>query len=907
MKKSFMTRALATGLSLAMAFSLSAATNVTTAAAAAKPAMKSSKMTIKVGQSKNYQATAATQKSYKISKIKLSAAGKTKVTAKVNSGKKSIKLTGKAATKSTNVVITFKNNKTKKLTKVTTKAVVKEAEKPDEAYKINSATATGVKTITVELNKAVANAASVSAVVKKGTAARESKFTVDGSKIVIAMDAKLTAGEYTVTLEGLEATALTANVNVEKDETLTSFEIADYIVAKSTTATTTGTIKFAALNQYGEKMVSTEPTVTCSFGTVANQKPVKPATATAEGVIEVTDISPMLAIIGTKGTVVLVGDMGVTATKEISYNSAATASTVEVAGTYHKNSATLKNITEGDAIADYELLLTAKDQYGYAMSADEFKDVNASLAGGLTNLAIKLNGQKIDYTTRTLDGVDYIAIPLEGNNGKTKAVAGDATLTIVNPFKGLLTTTTITVVKNVIIKSLNITADNGVYAKQDNELSFEAIDADGKSVTSYAVLSNLLGFANAPGLRIEKNKDGSAKMIYKPTASPEQAGTDKASQPAVLTVTANSQVGGEYLVKTFTFTVYQTRYAKSVLGVAADQTTSISSKDTAKSLVIKSSKLILADQYSNKVVDGEDAFNDAIFDTTANQVTGTAIYVATNGAINVSVTGKAITATPVAVGTATVYMKYNYDATKTVTASSSNYDAKFTISVFDTAGVEASGLEIKSVNDGFAVKAADASGAALKAKLKVVAKVGGTETEIPASQYEIVKCENNSFTTDDDAKNVKTKTAKVTVQVTTWDSSNTNIETQITKEFEVSRADEKLFKVTKAKGASEAALSISGSAAVLNADNFVSGFEFKNQYGIDATASDADATSVKYDIRLVSLGADTPSDGYTITSGGLNSAKVQFTKAGKYVLKITATTEDGSSKDYQLTVTVGNN
>ena len=718
------------------------------------------------------------------------------------------------------------------------------------------------------------------------------------------MDAKLTAGEYTVTLEGLEATALTANVNVEKDETLTSFEIADYIVAKSTTATTTGTIKFAALNQYGEKMVSTEPTVTCSFGTVANQKPSKPATATAEGVIEVTDISPMLAIIGTKGTVVLVGDMGVTATKEISYNSAATAATVEIAGTYHKNSATLKNITEGDTIAEYELLLTAKDQYGYAMSADEFKDVNASLAGGLTNLAIKLNAQKIDYVTRTLDGVDYIAIPLEGNNGKTKAVAGDATLTIVNPFKGLLTTTTITVVKNVVIKSLNITADNGVYAGQDNELSYEAIDADGKSVTSFAVLSNLLGFENAKGLRLEKNKDGSAKMIYKPTVSPTQANTDKASQPVVLTVTANSQVGGEYLVKTFTFTVYQTRYAKSVLGVAADQTTSISSKDTAKSLVIKSSKLILADQYSNKVVDGEDAFNDAIFDTTTGAATGTAIYVATNGAINVSVTGKAITATPVAVGTATVYMKYCYDTSKPATASTSDYDAKFTISVYDTAGVDVSGLEIKSVNDGFDVREADAVPATLAGMLKVVAKVGGTETVIPASQYEIVKCENNSFSADDDAKNVKTKTAKVTVQVTTWDSSNTNIETQITKEFKVSKEDPKLFKVTKAKGASTAAFTLASGAAILNANNFVGNFEFKNQFGDDATAANADAKSVKYDIRLISLDNGATSDGQTITSGGLNSAKVQFTKTGKYVLKITATTDDGSSKDYQLTVTV---
>lgn len=903
MKKSFMTRALATGLSLAMAFSLSAATNVTVASAASTPAMASKQFAVRVGgATKTYKASAATLKKFKITKATVG--NTSKATVKVASSKKGIKVTPGTVAGSTVVKVTFKNSKTKKTTTKKYRCVVKA--KKDESYKITSATATGVKTITVELNKAVANTASLSAVVKKGTAARESKFTVDGSKIIIAMDAKLTAGAYTVTLEGLEATALTADLTVEKDETLTSFEIADYIVAKSTTATTTGTIKYAALNQYGEKMVSTEPTVTCSFGTVANQKPTKPATATAEGVIEVTDISPMLAIIGTKGTVVLVGDMGVTATKEISYNSAATASTVEIAGTYHKNSATLKNITEGDTIVDYELLLTAKDQYGYAMSADEFKDVNASLAGGLTNLSIKLNGdKKIDYTTRTLDGVDYIAIPLEGNNTATKAVAGDATLTIVNPYKGLLTTTTVTVVKNVVIKSLNITADNGVYAGQDNELNYEAVDADGKSVTSFAVLSNLLDFRNAPGLRIEKNKDGSAKMIYTPSVSPTQANTDKASQPVVITVAANSQVGGEYLVKTVTLTVYQERYAKSVLGIAADQTTSISSKAT-KGLEIKSTKFVLADQYSNKLVDGDKAFNKAIFDGTTGAATGTAVYVATNGAVNVSVTTASgvIVATPAAVGTATVYLKYCYDPDKPATASSSSYDAKFSISVFNTAGVDASGLEVKSVNDGFAVKAEDASGAALKAKLKVVAKVGGTETVIPDSQYEIVKCENNSFTADDDAKNVKTKTAKVTVQVTTWDSSNTNIETQITKEFEVSRADAKLFKVTKANGASTAAFTLASGGAVLNADSFVSGFEFKNQYGEDATAATADAGSVKYDIRLVTLGSETPTDGYTISSGGLNTAKVTFTKAGTYTLKITATTDDGSSKDYQLTVTV---
>ena len=78
MKKSFMTRVLATGLSLAMAFSMAAATNVSVASAAATPAMKSSKWTVNVGQTKNYNATAATKKNFTITKVRMRAADDTK-------------------------------------------------------------------------------------------------------------------------------------------------------------------------------------------------------------------------------------------------------------------------------------------------------------------------------------------------------------------------------------------------------------------------------------------------------------------------------------------------------------------------------------------------------------------------------------------------------------------------------------------------------------------------------------------------------------------------------------------------------------------------------------------------------------------------------------------------------------
>lgn len=160
MKKSFMTRALATGLSLAMAFSLTAATNVTTAAAAAKPAMKASKMTVKEGKSKTFLATAKTLKTYKITKAKVkNASAKQYISVKKNAKGTGIVVTGKkGADTARKIVITFQNKKTKKTTNLTTKVVVK-AVTPvtpvDETTKISAAKQNTFTEFTVTMSKAL--------------------------------------------------------------------------------------------------------------------------------------------------------------------------------------------------------------------------------------------------------------------------------------------------------------------------------------------------------------------------------------------------------------------------------------------------------------------------------------------------------------------------------------------------------------------------------------------------------------------------------------------------------------------------------------------------------------------------------------------------------------------------------
>ena len=510
-------------------------------------------------------------------------------------------------------------------------------------------------------------------------------------------------------------------------------------------------------------------------------------------------------------------------------------------------------------------------------------------------------GNASTLLTRTYKGVDYVALPLTGN---VKAMAGDATLMIVNPYKGLLLNTTVTVAKSIVIKSIAITADNGEYADQGNEMGYEIVDADGKSVTSYADLTNSVTLSESSNytMRFERKSDGTAKLLLKPTKGAvviSDAASNKNSTPMVVIVSANKMTSSDYLMKTFTFTVNQKRVVTGVTGIKSDVVTSMSKKNT-KGLTIKSTDLLLADQYSNKVTSDEGIFNKNIYAGKVSKgVSGTAIAVDNNNCVSVKfdATKNEMNVTPTGVGTATVYLKYG-DGSKDVAVSSSDYDAKFSISVYDTASVDVSTLAIDSINDGFAVKLnakGDSAETALtEDNVKVVAMVGGTKTVIPSSQYVIVKNENNTLSAAELSAGTKTKTAKLTVQVTTWDSSNTPIETEISKEYEVSNADAKLYKVTGAKDLTETISAVK----TVTAAAFVKQFDFVDQYN-QATTAATKTDSVTYVIEAVST--DNKS-GYTISFNTKNQAQVEIKEAGNYTFKVTVTAPNGSTKSFTYKV-----
>lgn len=936
MKKSFMTRALATGLSLAMAFSLSAATNVTTAEAASL--MKASSKTVTEGKTAKAYMTSSMAKKYRIKSHKESTVAKKYISVAMMSSRKGLKITAKEGAlaaanlekKGVQVKINFVKASSakaaKKATKIAKTATLKVVVKAKAEEKMTmTAEATGAKQITVTFNKAIADASKVKATVKKGTADRACKATVDGTKIVLAMDAKLVQGTYTVSVEGVDTAAMTADVVVEKDETLTSFKVSSVAAmgrlndANATVATDSAIITYDALNQYGERMNVSNPQVSCTLGTAAV---TKAASATASGEITVTKMPTIMAIQGTKGTVILVDkNSGVNLNAEVTVSTSSTPATLELVGVYNANSNKIEDLRAGDKLDGRYILFTAEDQYGNDFTNEDVfeKVTTVSLAGGLTNVALATG----DYvSTRTVDGKDYLAIQLAAGT----AAAGTYNLTIVNKEKGMLLNGTYTVSDSVVIKSININADKGLYAnKGEQELGYEIVDQNGNSVTSYSVLndSNLVRFdaGDYATVKFVKNADGTAKLIYdlglnadvQNAAINRDAENDKENIPTVITVYANPQTSSNLIVKPVTFNINEKKVAKSASKLKADTATVVA---LGKTLDIAWDKIVYADQYGNEMSAGDAGVDKAEGVTTGAVVaTQTSIYaVLTDGmAMTADTANKkfVFAAGNSKAPSATVYVRYGKAAT------TSNYDFKFTVTAASTTSVDASTLKIDSVKGGNAVSATlngagDAYEASItEADIKVVAKIGGVDTVLPSDQYVIKSTKDMSIKLDDYNKGTKSKTATVTIQVTTQDANGNRTETELTKTFQITADSAKIAKVDGVQAAATSGSAIAATGSGLVADDLKAMFKYKDQFGEGFTfvAGAAGSGDVMVSVDIYKLAAGATADDCIIIGSGTKNTKVTFKVAGTYTLSVKAYMLDAdgketSAKDCKVNVTV---
>lgn len=898
MKKSFMTRVLATGLSLAMAFSLSAATNVTTASAAVKKAstttfMKVATKNVTEGKTTTTYMNSTATKKYRIKSHTESSVAKKYISVVMTSSRKGLKITAKdgAVTnaglekKGVNVKINFaaaKSVAAVKKAKATKYVNLKVAVKAKPVEKLTmTAAATGVKKITVTFNKAV-DTTTTKLVVKKVSATpaiTSTTFAADAKSAEIVMGTKLTAGTYTVeaTVAGVDA-PLTADITVE-DEKLTSFALVSDNLVASADCTTTASISFKALNQYEEMMPADNIQATCSFGKVEDADVTNP-TADKTGSVKVTDINPTLAIIGQTGTLVIVDkSTGVNLNATVTYQSKAVASAATVYGVYSDKTEKLVegSLKSNEKVTNYWLMLNIQDQYNSDMSvkaiADSKCEVTMNPASVLTNLTLatdKLNNSSsADGSTiaeTTYDGKTCILIKLAAGtvSDTTAAIskAGSLNLTIVSANKGTLATPVIKVEDKVLIATLNVSAADTLYAGQDNKLIVEAIDENGNAVTKYDDLKAAVTFTDAR-LSLKKNSDGTGTFYFHPVSMPgTQNNKWKDSKIDTLIMYANDTTSGKYIVKTVNVTYYADRQTWAVAGVGDKTVTAVVSGQSA---TFDFSTLKYEDQYGNlmeyKDVTSKGAIKAYLADNANSKLTFAS---ATSGAVTVPADGKA-TFTGNDKTTASLYLMYQNPKMIADSKSVSDkvYDIKVPISVTTSTTVSSSDLTL-TINDGKPIYAvekvqlvpvmtnsvATVSPAASTASAVVTAKINGKNVVIPDSQFKIIDEYIGELKKITDTNPEKTETKTISAVVQTDDGPQT-----ITADVVISNAASKAAEIKKAD-----TVDISGvvSASGVTHDKLFDSIKIVDQYGNDmttvagstvmtitATGANADEVSIK--------------------------------------------------------------
>lgn len=824
MKKNFFKK-----LALVMALAITVTSVPATSASAAKaPGFKSTAVKVKVGQTKKYSTANTTKYSVKF-KI-----GNKSVATIAKSGK-AVKVTGVAAGKTT-LKATFKSYATKKTT--TAKVPVTVAE---DAVKLVSVEATGAKKLVVTFSKAVDTTKAVIAV-KKGTATpsvSSTTFAEDAKSVTINMGSKLTEGTYTVTVTGLTDEALTGSV-ATVDEALTSIEIVGTnLVAKGTTDAdkAIATIAFKTLNQYGERMaVSATPNATSSFGT-ANV--TTDCTATKTGIVTVTGIPTTLSIMGTSGSIAVIDTTkGVNATATVTYSSPATAKTMTIAGLYNVSDDKFEDITKGDTVGDYVILAQIADQYGNELVADKVKTQvtsNFVQGGNVTGV-----GTWYDVT---VNDVDYVALPLTGTE---TAAAGTFYFTFVNTSVGLLANASYTVNSGTVIKSLSVSADDSIYQGQDNTLSFEAIDTEGNTVTKYSTLKGLLTFSTDSGVKLVKQTDGSAKLVYNPAVvSYTGTTTKKNSTIKTFVIYVNDNTSTNYQVKSFSYTTYQKREATQVTGLKTGTATAVASGQSFK-LYLKN--IIVEDQYSNTMTESEvKALNNIVLAVEGGNITPDVTTFPTNGYVLLTAgTAKDTTKLKLGVGTA------------------DDYDT--TLNTVDP--TKATNLTIKSIKDGYVVKSTDAASIAV-GDVEVTGSVAGKTVTIPTTQYVITGNDGYAINATTSPETSKTGNLEVTV-----DTANGPV--VLTKEYTFANTTSTVTTI-------ESNDTDTATGTTLNNTVLSTFFDIKDQYGVDL----GNASAVKYEIVDVSDDSNTAKR--TISHDATNKASVTVPAGTQTKFTVTAT------------------
>ena len=654
---------------------------------------------------------------------------------------------------------------------------------------------------------------------------------------------QIPAGLYTVTFDKEDPVEFTAvKQMVEK----IVIEPADKLILKGINDpdNKTAYAYYKVLDNFGED-VTEEP---IGANIYANGKPV-----TKKGEVEFTNNGAFI-LGSTFGLTLVDQNSGKTANAVLTVSRESVLSEASFKGVYDKKEKKfVQTLGERADLNDYVLLFEGKDQYGRKKNNADKLQVTIA---GATGLQVKTG----KATQIKVDGVEYMTYDLTRFT-QGKLMAGEATVQAFSLESGKQSTPVkVNVVASTEVKTLSIS--NGpktIVAGEEAELSYSAVDADGKPVTDFEVLKRVTlnggkEVSGKKGLRFEK-KDGKVVLIYHPVAD---ANIDRAVTEYVSYVTQTNNVGSAVL------TVNTKRVPTKIAGLKKDVATALTGKDGAgNTLTIKASDIALKDQYGDDIkVDAlgtdydilvklEEGKKNNGFSDYGTNVNGT--YAASFGAIvggNIALTSDPtlVTATvtnpaiSASFGVELSLLKKN-SATEVVEVSGSRYS--FRINAAPVKDLRNIKVEIPLAKAG------------ARAKIKVTATIDGKAVKLVANtDYQVI---------DDTVPAtlpVGTTKGKANASIMLLDGSGKIL----TQEYEFSK-DAPVLSSAEIKEGTNGELNHS---AAIDATAVLAALDLEDQYG-DAVTGVTSAFLTFSNVK----------DGVAITSNGSSSAKIDTTEAAK--------------------------
>ena len=626
---------------------------------------------------------------------------------------------------------------------------------------------------------------------------------------------QIPAGLYTVTFDKEDPVEFTAVKQVVEKIVI---EPADKLILKGINDpdNKTAYAYYKVLDNFGEN-VTEQP---LGANIYANGKPV-----TKKGEVEFTNNSAFI-LGSTFGLTLVDQNSGKTANAVLTVSRESVLSEASFKGLYDKKEKKIvKTLGERADLNDFVLLFEGKDQYGRTLNKADKLQVTIA---GSTGLQVKTGST----AQVKVDGVEYMTVGLSKFT-QDKLMAGEATVQAFSLESGKQSAPAkINVIASTEVKTLSI--GNGpktIVAGEDAELSYSAVDADGKPVTDYEVLKRvaLTGGKDGKGVRFAK-RAGKVVLLYTPAAPTT---IDRAQLEYISYVTKTNNVGNA------TVTVNPMRVPTKISGLKKDTATSAT---LGNGLTIPASKIVFKDQYGEDISldslkgnfalkvsfpESNDAFSDYGAATTATTSAKVASFSAVAGFGNATnpfdgdtkvVSASAVTPGSVSVTLSLIAKKVN-SGTKTfedVAGSAYTFNIS-SVGLSEVKNAMIEDLDLQQANAGAAT--------ANKVVPEVTGVVDGKKvTLVLGKDYEIVS--GTDVVPSDGTLDKVDTIGKAKVSVILKGSGQL-----ITKEYEYSKAD-KVLTTAKLKDGAE----INSAAPVDNAA-VKALFDLEDQYGKDYSTS----------------------------------------------------------------------